>query len=503
MATTTTTKTAPTRAPAVETSTANPKRWWILAILGIAQLMVVLDATIVNIALPTAQTALGFSDNSRQWIVTAYALAFGSLLLLGGRIADVLGRKWVFIVGLVGFALASAIGGAAVNVGMLIGARAVQGLFAALLAPAVLSLLTTTFTEPVERAKAFGIFGAIAGAGGSIGLLLGGVLTEYATWRWTLYVNLIFAAIALVGGYVLLDHSKAAHRAKLDVPGTVVVSAGLFALVYGFSHAETDGWANGVTVGLLVAAGVLLTAFVWLQHRIQNPLLPLRIVLDRNRGGAFIAMFTSAAGMFAVFLFLTYYMQSSLGYGAIKSGAAFLPMMGVLIVTSAVASTMLVTRVSARILIPAGMVLAGVGMYLLTYVNLSSGYALHILPGLLVLGAGLGLVFATGFGMATLGVRASDSGVASATVNTMQQVGGSVGTALLNTIAATAATSYAASHIGSGPAQLVAANAAVHSYTTSFWWAAGIFMIGALLSAAVLRPGVPQYDHEAAGAVVL
>jgi EmrB/QacA subfamily drug resistance transporter len=499
---TTTLQTAPTRAASGEAAS-HTKRWWILAILGIAQLMIVLDATIVTIALPSAQVDLGFSDNARQWIVTAYALAFGSLLLLGGRIADVFGRKWVFIIGLVGFALASAVGGAAVNVGMLIGARALQGMFAALLAPAILSLLTTTFTEPVERAKAFGIFGAIAGAGGSIGLLLGGVLTEYADWRWTLYVNLIFAAIALVGGYVLLEHSKSADRARLDVPGTVVVSAGLFSLVYGFSHAETDGWANGVTIGLLVAAGVLLSVFVWLQQRIQHPLLPLRIVLDRNRGGAFLAMFTSAAGMFAVFLFLTYYMQSSMGYSAVKSGAGFLPMMGVLIVTSAVVSTQLVTRVSARVLIPVGMVLAAVGMYLLTFVDLQSGYVSHILPGLLVLGAGLGLVFATGFGMATLGVQASDSGVASATVNTMQQVGGSVGTALLNTIAATAATTYATSHIGNGPMELVAANAAVHSYVVSFWWAAGIFALGAVISAIVLRPGVPQYGDEVAGAVVV
>ena len=497
----TTLPTAPTRADAEE-GTGTNKRWWILAILGIAQLMVVLDATIVNIALPTAQTDLAFSDNARQWIVTAYALAFGSLLLLGGRIADVFGRKWVFIIGLVGFALASAVGGAAVNVGMLIAARAVQGLFAALLAPAILSLLTTTFHEPVERAKAFGIFGAIAGAGGSIGLLLGGVLTEYATWRWTLYVNLIFAVIGLVGGYLLLEHSKAAERAKLDVPGTVVVSAGLFALVYGFSHAETDGWGNGVTIGLLVTAGILLTAFVALQQRISNPLLPLRIVLDRNRGGAFLAMFASAAGMFAVFLFLTYYMQASLGYSAIQSGAGFLPMMGVLIITSAVVSTKLVTRVSPKLLIPLGMALAAVGMVLLTFLDLTSGYVSHILPGLLVLGVGLGLVFATGFGLATLGVQASDSGVASATVNTMQQVGGSVGTALLNTIAATAATSYATAHAGAGPMKLVIANAAIHSYTVCFWWAAGIFLGGALLAALVLRRGVAQYD-EASGAVVL
>jgi EmrB/QacA subfamily drug resistance transporter len=464
--------------------------------------MVVLDATIVNIALPTAQKSLGFSNDARQWIVTAYALAFGSLLLLGGRIADVFGRKWVFLIGLVGFALASAVGGAAVNVGMLITARAVQGLFAALLAPAILSLLTTTFTAPLERAKAFGIFGAIAGAGGSIGLLLGGVLTEYANWRWTLYVNLIFAAIALAGGYVLLEHSKSAHRARMDIPGTVVVSAGLFALVYGFSHAETDGWANGLTIGFLVASAVLLVAFVVIQQRIAHPLLPLRIVTDRNRGGAFLAMFASAAGMFAVFLFLTYYMQASLGYSAIQSGAGFLPMMGVLIVTSSVVSTQLVTKVSPKILIPVGMALAAVGMYLLTFIDLSSGYVGHILPGLIVMGVGLGLVFATGFGLATLGVQASDSGVASATVNTMQQVGGSVGTALMNTIAASAATSYASSHLGSGPMQLIAAKAAVHSYTVSFWWAAGIFVVGALISAMLLRPGVPQYSEDAAPAAL-
>ena len=479
------------------------RRWLILVMIGIAQLMVVLDATVVTIALPTAQTDLGFSDNSRQWIVTAYALAFGSLLLLGGRIADVLGRKWVFIVGLVGFAVASAVGGASVDVGMLIGARAVQGLFAALLAPAILSLLTTTFTEPLERAKAFGIFGAIAGAGASIGLLLGGFLTEYANWRWTMYVNLGFAAIALVGGYLLLEHSRAAHRARLDVPGTVVVSAGLFALVYGFSHADTDGWANGVTIGLLVAAGVLLATFVTMQQRAKTPLLPLRIVLDRNRGGALLAMFAAAAGMFAVFLFLTYYLQASLGYSAVMSGVAFLPLTGILVVVSAVASTVLVPRVSAKVLIPAGMAVSALAMYLLTHVGLETGYSSHVLPALLLLGAGLGLVFATGFGMATLGVDPSDSGVASATVNTMQQVGGSVGTALLNTIASTAAASYATSHLTGGDTKLVLANAAIHSYSVSFWWAAGIFAIGAVLTAIVLRPGVPQYDPEAAGGVVL
>jgi EmrB/QacA subfamily drug resistance transporter len=489
---------------AAEALTTHNRRWWILAILGVAQLMVVLDATVVNIALPTAQADLGFSDASRQWIVTGYALAFGSLLLLGGRIADVFGRKWVFIVGLAGFAVASAIGGASVNVGMLITARAVQGVFAALLAPAILSLLTTTFTEPRERAKAFGIFGAIAGAGASIGLLLGGVLTEYANWRWTMFVNLIFAAIALAGGLLLLQHSKATDRAKLDLPGTFVVSGGLFSLVYGFSHAETAGWANSITIGFLVAAGVLLSVFVWLQQRAEHPLLPLRIVLDRNRGGSYLAMFAAAGGMFAVFLFLTYYLQRSLGYSAVRTGVAFLPMTGILVVVSAVASTVLVTRVSARVLIPAGLLLSGVSMYLLTRIGIDTGYTSHILPALLLLGVGLGLAFSSAFGLGTLGVEASDSGVASATVNTMQQVGGSVGTALLNTIAATAATTYASSHLGNGgSAGLLQANAAIHSYTTAFWWASAIFALGAVITAAVLRPGIPKVDPEAAGGVVL
>ncbi|MDT4940655.1 MAG: hypothetical protein QOJ34_744 [Pseudonocardiales bacterium] len=504
---TTTLERPSSRSAALPIPTGAAKRWWILAVLGIAQLMVVLDATVVNIALPTAQTDLAFSDNARQWIVTAYALAFGSLLLIGGRIADVIGRKRVFVIGLVGFALASAVGGAAVNVGMLIGARAVQGMFAALLAPAILSLLTTTFTEPAERNKAFGVFGAIAGAGASIGLLLGGFLTEYANWRWTMYVNLIFAVGALVGGFLLLEHSKAAERAKLDVPGTVVVSAGLFALVYGFSRAQTDGWANAVTVGFLVAAGVLLTAFVALQRRVAHPLLPLRIVLDRNRGGAYLAMFAAAAGMFAVFLFLTYYLQASLGYSAVRTGVAFLPLTGSLVVVASLASTVLIARYSARVLIPTGMVIAAVGMYLLTDIGLTTSYASHVLPSTILLGIGLGLTFAPGFNLSTLGVEARDSGVASATVNTMQQIGGSVGTALLNTIAATAAASYAGAHVGDGAtaggAALLKANAAIHSYTTAFWWAGAIFLVGAVLAAIVLRPGVPAFDPDAAAGVVL
>ena len=487
---------SPTRAAAENPHYA--RRWWILAVLGIAQLMVVLDATVVNIALPTAQVDLGFSDSARQWIVTAYALSFGSLLLIGGRIADVFGRKWTLIIGTIGFALASAVGGAAVNFGMLVAARAVQGIFAALLAPAILSLLTTTFTEPKERAKAFGIFGAIAGSGASVGLLLGGVLTEYTSWRWTLYVNLLLCAAALVGSIMLLKHSKSEHRAKLDLPGTVLVSGGLFALVYGFSHADSAGWTSAATLAMFVIAAVLLVAFVISQTRVANPLLPLRILLDRNRAGAYLAMFLSSVGMFAVFLFLTYYLQVSLHYSAVMTGTAFLPMTGTLVVVAGVASTVLVTRVSPRILVPAGLIISAVAMLLLTSIGIDTAYVSHVLPALILMGVGLGLVFAPSFNLGTLGVRAEDSGVASATINVVQQVGGAVGTALLNTVASTAAVAYASSHL-TQPAALLHANAAVHSYTTAFEWAAGIFLLAGILTAVLLRSGVAQMSETSDG----
>ncbi len=453
--------------------------------------MVVLDSTVVNIALPTAQKALGFNNNDRQWVVTGYALAFGSLLLIGGRLADLVGRRRIFLIGLAGFAVASAVGGAANGFTMLVGARVVQGAFAALLAPAGLSLLTTTFTDAKERARAFGVYGAIAGAGAAVGLLLGGFLTEYASWRWTMYVNLIFAAAALVGGSLWVREVASDHRPRLDWPGTITVSAGLFSLVYGFSHAETAGWGDSVTIGLLAAAGLLLTGFVVIQTRVSQPLLPMRVILDHNRGGAFLAMFASAAGMFGVFLFLTYYLQLNQDYSAVQTGVAFLPMVAVLIVSSTAVSTVLATRISPRILIPAGMIAAALGMWILTGLSLSTSYVSHTLPATMIVGLGLGTVFATAMSLATLGVRHDDAGVASAAVNTVQQVGGSVGTALLNTLAATAATTFATAHL-SNPH--VAALSAVHSYTIAFSWSAGIFAAGAIVVAALLRSGVPNLD---------
>src|SRR6476659_5122245 len=262
------------------------RRWVLLWVIGLAQLMVVLDLTVLNIALPSAQRALGFSTVDRQWVVTAYTLSFGSLLLLGGRLSDLLGRKVTFLTGLAGFAGVSAIGGASVNFAMLVTARAAQGAFAALLVPAGLSLLTTTFTEPKDRNKAFGIYGAIVGTGGAIGLLLGGALTEYLSWRWTLYVNLIFAGVAFAGGVLLLERQRSQVKPRLDIPGVLLVSTALFCLVYGFSNAATHNWHTPSTWGFLVAGVALLVLFAIWQTRAASPLLPPRLVLDRNRGGA-------------------------------------------------------------------------------------------------------------------------------------------------------------------------------------------------------------------------
>lgn len=463
------------------------RRWAILAILGLAQLMVVLDATIVNIALPSAQQALDFSNENRQWIVTAYALAFGSLLLLGGRIGDLVGRKTTFIVGLIGFAGASALGGAAQSFGVLVGARALQGAFGALLAPAALSLLTTTFTDPKERNTAFGVFGAIAGSGAAVGLLLGGVLTEYLSWRWCLYVNLVFAVAAAIGAWTLFHNQLPADKPRLDVPGTITASLGLFALVYGFSHAETAGWSAPVTLAALGAAVVSLTGFVLLQRRVAHPLLPLHIVLDRTRGGSYLALALAGAGVFGVFLFLTYYLQQNLGFSPIKTGLAFLPMTATIMVTATVATTKLVPRLGARPMVVTGMALGTAGMVFLAQLGVGSSYTSGVLPALLFLGPGLGLIFATCINSATAGVDAKDAGVASATVNTMQQVGGSIGTALLSTLAANASTSYLSGRV---PSPAVLAQASIHSYTTVFWWASGIFAVGVVLSGLLLE-GAP------------
>src|SRR5690242_12531522 len=325
------------------------RRWLALAVIGVAQLMIILDSAIVNIALPHAQVALHISNANRQWALTAYTLTFGGLLLLGGRVGDYFGRKRTFLVGLFGFAGASALGGLAQNAGWLFGARALQGAFAAVLAPAVLSLITTTFTEAHERAKAFAVYGAISGTGAAIGLIAGGALTEFLSWRWTLLVNTPVAIIVAIASIPLLKESKAEGDRHYDIPGALVATSGLALLVYGFTEASLHSWTAPLTLSLIAAAVVLLTGFVWWERRAENPMLPLRIVLDRNRGGSYAAFFLATMTMFAVFLFLTYYFQGVLHYSALKAGVAFLPFpLGV--ITSSIIASRTLPRYGPRVL---------------------------------------------------------------------------------------------------------------------------------------------------------
>ncbi|WP_406437302.1 MFS transporter [Streptomyces sp. NBC_00631] len=477
---------------------ADPHRWWGLVVIALAQLMVVLDATIVNIALPSAQRALGMSDGNRQWVVTAYTLAFGGLLLLGGRIADLVGRKRTFVIGLVGFAAASALGGAAQSQGMLFGARALQGVFAAVLAPSALSLLTTTFTDPRERGKAFGIYGALAGSGSAIGFIVGGLLTEYLNWRWCLYVNVPIAILAVAGATVLLHDRPGNTGARLDVPGALLGCGGLVAVVYGFSEAQPRGWSDPLVLGLFAAGVVLLAGFAWWQNRAPSPLLPLHIVRERNRAGSFLTMALATVAMFGLFLFLTYYLQIILGYSPVRAGLGFLPLTLAIITGSTQISARLLHRVAPRLLMVPGMLLAACGLLLLTRITVHSSYPTEILPALLLMGLGMGLTFMPVFATATAGVAPQDSGVTSATVNTSQQVGGSIGTALLNTIATSSSATYLAAHLHN-PAQkaVVVPEAVVHGYTVAIWWAVGVMLLAALVAGLLVTAKPPRHDVPA------
>ncbi|WP_067671118.1 MFS transporter [Nocardia miyunensis] len=474
-------------------------KWLILIVLAVAQLMVVLDSTIVNIALPEAQRALGFNNDLRQWIVTAYSLTFGGLLLAGGRLNDLFGRKRTLIIGLIGFAASSALGGWSPNFEVLVTARALQGVFGALLAPAALSLLTVTFAEGKDRARAFGIYGAISGAGAAIGLLVGGVLTEYLSWNWCLYVNVAFAVIALVGAARFIPgHRRDAQGPTFDLLGASFVTVGLFALVYGLANSESKGWSDTWTLAFIGVGIALLAAFVLVESRVEHPLLPLRVLLDRVRGTSYLVMLISAIGMFGVFMFLTYYLQNTLGYSPVVTGLAFLPMVGALAGTASLAGGF-TRRVSPKLVVGAGLAAAGVGMVILTRIEAGSGYATGVLPGLLVVGIGLGAVFATAMGYATTDVATSDAGVASAMVNTAQQVGGSIGISLLSSFSATAATNYVADHKTSGATMTALQQGAqIASYHTAFWWAAGFFFAGAVLAGLLYPAKAPDLDPDAA-----
>ncbi len=474
---------------------ADPKRFRALAVIATAQLMVVLDASVVIIALPSAQRALHISTANREWMLTAYTLAFAGLLLLGGRIADYFGRKRMFVISLIGFAAASALGGLAQNAAMLFSARALQGAFAAVMAPAALSLLTVTFTEPKERARAFGVYGGIAGGGAAIGLILGGFLTEYASWRWTLLINVPIAIIAAFGALRVVRESKSPANHGYDLPGAVTVTGGLLALVYAFTKAGSDGWSSSVTVSLFAIAGVLLVAFVALERRAAHPLLPLRVVLDRNRGGSFLASLLVGTALLGTFLSLTYYFQGTLHYSAMKSGFAFVPFSLGIIAGATVASRFL-PRFGPRALMSLGLLMAAVGLTILTTLTMHSSYFVTVLPAEVIISLGMGMSFVAMSSTALIGVHPEDAGVASALVNATQQTGGSMGAALINTIATTATASFLVVH-GTSPAALAAG--AIHGYTTAFTFSAIVLAVAAA-SAFVLirrtRTGAPNAAAE-------
>jgi EmrB/QacA subfamily drug resistance transporter len=475
-------------------------RWWVLAIIALAQVMVILDATVVNIALPDAQKALGFSDAARQWVVTGYALAFGGLLLLGGRLGDIFGRRNVFLLGLLGFGVFSALGGAAPNYAVLVTARVGQGIFGALLAPATLALLTVTFTDPKERARAFGIFGGLAGGGGALGLILGGVLTDQLSWRYTLYVNLLIAVPALFAATRLLAKDRPTEAPGHDIAGSISVTGGLFALVYGFANAETNGWSDAWTMIWIAVGFILIGVFTAIEFRAEHPLLPMRVLADRNRASSLLSMLFAGAALFGVFLFLTYYLQTGLQYSPTKTGFAFLPMILGLGISIQVGGALL-TRVGPRPIVPVGMLLAAAGMVLFTRLDLDSSYATDVLPGLFVTGLGLGLIFAPSIQTAISGLTNQDATVGSALVTTMQQIGGSIGIAIFSTIFSTSASNYVTDHaIGaaSSPAAqaALAGKAAIEGYGTVYIWSGAIFVVGAVLAALLLRNGTIEAPAE-------
>jgi EmrB/QacA subfamily drug resistance transporter len=456
----------------------DPTRWRTLFVVAISQLMLVLDSSIMNIAIPSAKVDLGISDANQQWVITAYTLAFGSLLLLGGRIGDYMGRKKIFLIGLIGFASASALGGLASTQGLLFASRALQGVFGALLAPAALAIISVTFTIPKERAKAFGVIGAISGGGAAIGLILGGTLTEFFSWRWCLGVNTPIAIIAAILAIKFVHESKASGDNTYDIPGVITATAGLFSLTYGFNEAATKGWSSLTTISFLVASLILLALFVAIEMRVSNPLMPLRVITERNRGGSYLGSLVVGAGLFSMFLFLGLYLQVILGYSPLKSGFAFLPFTFGIITFAGIASTLLPKFGPKPLMVP-GLLAAGVGLLLLTRITPETSYLTHVVPSLLIMSSGMALVFIPLTSTSLHAVSNHDTGVASAMVNTSQQIGGSLGTALLNTIAATATTTYAAAHTELGKA--VMPFAMTHGFTVAFKFSAGLLFIGAIV----------------------
>jgi EmrB/QacA subfamily drug resistance transporter len=457
-----------------------PDRWRTLFVVAISQLMLVLDGSIMNIAIPRAQADLMISDANRQWIITAYTLAFGSLLLFGGRIGDYVGRKKIFIIGLLGFAGASALGGIAANQEMLYSSRALQGVFGALLAPAALAIISETFTVPAERAKAFGVFGAISGGGAAIGLIAGGALTEFFSWRWCLGVNTPIAIIAAILAFKFVHESKADGDKTYDVPGVVTATAGLFSLTYGFNEAATKGWSATSTLSFLAISILLLISFVAIESKVANPMMPLRVVTERNRGGSYLGSLIVGAGLFSMFLFLGLYLQNILGFSPLKSGFAFLPFTAGIIFGAGIASQLLPKFGPKPLMVP-GLISASIGLLLLTRITPETAYATHVVPSLLIMSFGMALVFIPLTSTSLHGISGRDTGVASAMVNTSQQIGGSLGTALLSTIAVTASSNYEKANSVAQGDMVGGAFAATHGFTVAFQFSAAFLFIGAIV----------------------
>ncbi|MBD7956089.1 MFS transporter [Microbacterium sp. Sa4CUA7] len=467
-------------------------RWWALGVLSLTQLVVVLDGTIVNIALPQAQEALGLTDSARQWVVTAYALAFGALLLLGGRIADYWGRKRTYAVGMVGFGLASLWGGIASSGFELILARGLQGAFAALLAPAALALLTVTFPSGRDRNTAFAVFGTVAGAGAAVGLVLGGVLTEFLNWRWCLLVNIFFVIVGLIGAFLFLEESRAEGDNRYDVWGAVTVTLGLGSLVYGFSSAER-GWGNPVTITFLAVGVVLIALFVWIETKVDQPLLPLRVITHRVRAGAFLIQALAGSVMIGATLYLTFHLQLVLGMSALSAGLATLPL-PVATMIAAPFVTKLLSRIGARPLMITGPLVVAGALLLLSRIT-GGAYAAEVLPALIVMGLGMAFVFVPLQNLALAGVPAHDAGVASATANSAMQIGGSIGLSVFTAI-------YAAV-VGPHGAGMPPESALVSGYSAAFVAAAVCMVIAAVIAVVFVRGSRQELYPSEAGMVAV
>jgi EmrB/QacA subfamily drug resistance transporter len=465
----------------------DPRRWFALFVIAIAQLMVILDSSIVNIALPHAALpksmgGLNISAHNYQWAVTAYTLTFGGFLLLGGRIGDYLGRKKAFLIGLLGFAGASLFGGLAQNQQWLFGARALQGVFGALLAPAALSLISVTFTDSKERAKAFGVYGALSGVGAAIGLIAGGLLTQYLSWRWCLFVNTPMALIALVLAIPNVKESKVEGHPHYDVPGALTVTVGMVAVVYGVSQASTHSWGSLSSWPFIVAGAGLLGVFFVIEALVKQPLLPLRLLSDRVRAGAYLTQLLVALALFGMFLWITFYFQDIHGFSAVKSGLLFMPFsLGVIV--SAGATSQLLPKVGPRPLATVGCLMSAVGMYLLSLVTPTSTYYLHVMPSMIITSLGLGLAFVSLASTALFNVQGRDTGAASAVLSSAQQLGGSFGTAIQSTIVTSSATAFVAAAVLKGQVVNAAVKAAsqVHGYDEAFRFGAVVFLVAAVV----------------------